>query len=167
MRTNALVTLCLTAALLSIVLAPPSKATSSTSSDCGALGFEKDVVKCSMCAKLFLMTQNRELQQECERCCTVSGGDRADDGTYVSARIEVRGMARALAPWEVNVIATFKRTYKAEPYFKHISFVERSSSVLPHVVLVGSDPKDVLTMHITGWSAEALHDLFRKKIRVP
>ncbi|KAG5475319.1 hypothetical protein LSCM1_03432 [Leishmania martiniquensis] len=166
MRATALVLLCLTAALLSVVVALPSEVAQATASECLDLGFEKDVVRCNMCAKLFLMTQHEELRWQCESCCTVSEGDRTDDVIYVSARIEVRGMARMIAPWQVNSIAMFKRTYSSEPYFKHISFVERSSQMFPRVVLVSSDPKDVMTMHISGWSAETLHNLFRKKIRV-
>ncbi|TPP47565.1 hypothetical protein CGC21_31035 [Leishmania donovani] len=166
MRVTKFVLLCLAAALLSVVIALPSMPAPETVADCLGLGFEKDVVSCRLCAKLLLVTQNDELRKECESCCTADKGGAADDVTYVSARIELRGIARATAPSEINSLAIFKRTRRLEPYFKYISFVEKSSMMFPQVVLVGSDPKDDLTMHITGWSAEALHDLFRKKIRV-
>lgn len=96
------------------------------------------------------MTQKDELRQECESCCTAEKGGAADDVTYVSARVQLRGIARATVPSEMNSLAIFKRTHHLEPYFKYVPFVEKSSMVFPQVVLVGSDPKDDLTMHITG-----------------
>ncbi|CAJ1009680.1 hypothetical protein Q4I28_004994 [Leishmania naiffi] len=119
-----------------------------------------------MCSTLFLMTQNTELRQECERCCIAGEGDAADDVTYVSGRIELRNIAHVMESWEVSSLTIFKRKYKSEPYFKHLSFVEKSSLLFPQVVLVGSDPQDVLTLQIAGWPPETIHDLFRKKIKV-
>lgn len=84
----------------------------------------------------------------------------------MSARIELRGIARATVPSEMNALAIFKRTRRSEPCFTYMSFLEKSSVVLAQVVRVGGDSTDDVTMHITGWSSEALHDLFRKKIRV-
>lgn len=84
----------------------------------------------------------------------------------MSARIELRGIARATVPSEMNALAIFKRTRRSEPCFTYMSFLEKSSVALAQVVRIGGDPTDDVTMHITRWSSEALHDLFRKKIRV-
>ncbi|KAG5501437.1 hypothetical protein JKF63_03250 [Porcisia hertigi] len=168
MRLTTLALLCLIVALLNGIAPRPSKAAADTASDCSELGFEKNVVRCSACAKLFLLTQSTELRQECEGCCTLDErGSAADDEvTYTSARIEGRGITHLIALSTVDGLALFMRKYKMEPYFKKISIVEKSSSLFPAVVLIGRDPKQTLTMRITGWSAETLHDLFRRKIRV-
>ncbi|KAK7201768.1 hypothetical protein NESM_000242900 [Novymonas esmeraldas] len=167
-RTQVLVLLVVVVLVCAAAVLPLSRAAPASASECLDLGFDADTVRCSACEKLFLMTQSSELRRECEGCCVADDdSDVAEDQvTYTSARIEGRGIVRAMAATEVNVLAVFKRAHASEPYFQHISFVDRFSATHPQVVLVGSDSKDAVTMPITGWSADTLHNFFKKKIHV-
>jgi hypothetical protein len=138
-----------------------------TPAECLDLGFNKDVVRCKYCEKLFLVTQSAEMQQECQDCCTAENDD-VDEANkkYPAARIEGRYIFRALEASSVGSLAVFYRTYKEEPYFQYLSFNDEYAALYPQIVLVDDEGKDAATVRITMWSPETLHKFFSKKIKV-
>lgn len=166
MRRSFFACLCLSLALLLAVVALPSHATR-TSAECLDLGFDKDVVRCTSCEKLFMVTHSSELHAECNDCCTATEEDAAASSLkYPSARIEVRGVRRALDATSMGALAMFYRTFANELYFPRLTFVEKYTAMYPQLVLVDADGKDALTWRIAGWAPETLHEFLSKKILV-
>lgn len=158
--------LCLVVVLWATAAAEPAH-TPFSHSECLLRGFDKDVVQCKNCEKLFMLTKSTELKAECEKCCTAIKGDAAEAQTrYAAARIEGRQIFRALDASSMGALAMFYRTFKKEPYFEHLSFSDRQSALYPQIVLLDDDGKEALTLRITGWSPETLHDFLTKKIKV-
>lgn len=167
MRRGLLLCVCLAVAMLLVtLLAAPADAVRTTA-ECLDLGFDKDVVRCTACEKLFMVTQSTALQHECADCCVATEEDAAaSSATYPAARIEARGLRRALEATSMGALAMFYRTYVNEPYYEHLTFVEKYTAIYPQMVLVDAEGKDALTWRIAGWSPETLHEFLSKKILV-
>ncbi|KPA80899.1 hypothetical protein ABB37_04304 [Leptomonas pyrrhocoris] len=138
-----------------------------TQAECLDLGFDKDVLRCTSCEKLLMVTQSTELQQECLGCCVASDDDAAAaNAKYTAARIEGRNVFQMLEASSRSPLSMFYRTYKEQPYFEHLSFNDKYSILYPQIILVDDEAKDAVTLRISGWSPETLHKFLSKKIHV-
>ncbi|KPI84702.1 hypothetical protein ABL78_6248 [Leptomonas seymouri] len=138
-----------------------------TQAECLELGFDKDMVRCTYCEKLFIVTQSPVLQQECLDCC-ISSEDDAEAATvkYPAARIELRNLPHSMQPSSTGLVATFRRMLRGRPYFNQVSFIKKNSIFYPQVVLVDDEAKDAVRFSIMGWSLETLDKFLTEKIRV-
>lgn len=139
-----------------------------SASECESLGFEKNVVRCEDCEALNFYTREAALVSECVECCFMDEKQKNENFVeqFDEAVIQSANIEWALRHPESSQMGRFREQYYYEAYFPLIRFETAENSKGLRLTLSDFSMDNDLTLDISFWKAEELHELLVKKLRV-
>lgn len=131
--------------------------------ECKALGFQREVARCSFCETLRLRTGNAQLHIECLSCCTTLNDKEEAEVVYTSAKIVSSRLQEVLSSPH-SLVARFVQAYSGRPYFKKLTLEDRGWYNAPSELVLSSDSGEHQIVHIAAMEPHIIDELLTKKL---
>mmetsp|Transcript_7128 Transcript_7128/g.10619 ORF Transcript_7128/g.10619 Transcript_7128/m.10619 type:complete len:149 (+) Transcript_7128:36-482(+) len=138
--------------ILSIIFIHITPSALSSDSDCLSQGFNRDVLQCNTCERLLKVTDDNDLFEECQKCCSITGNDM-----FQLAVLEVD---RKMLHHYENIMTIAKSANELNLMLRH-KYMARPT-LLMYSERTDDEPAEVIS--VASWTADVMQEYLRTHV---